>query len=329
MVERHLPKVNVAGSSPVFRSKTQPIRMSEGLRFLIICKRRHTVKEFATFHPIVNFAYFTLVIVFSCIFMHPGCVAISLACSFVYSVMLGGKKQLKINLFCILPMMIISALINPAFNHSGITILAYLPGGNPLTLESIVYGIAAGMMLGSIVLYFNCCTRIMTSDKFIYLFGKAIPTLSLLLSMTIGFMPKFKRLLSMSIEGQKSFADKHGFLSSVRTGSRALSAAVTMSLDDAAHTADSMKGRGYGLPGRTAYSNYRFDARDLITLCIISICAIFIICGIVSGTTYAIYIPYIRIADTTPLSVAVFAAYLILCILPVVIELWEVIKWRS
>ena len=34
MVERHLPKVNVAGSSPVFRSKTQPIRMSEGLFFV-------------------------------------------------------------------------------------------------------------------------------------------------------------------------------------------------------------------------------------------------------------------------------------------------------
>ncbi len=287
------------------------------------------MKEFAAFHPVVNFAYFTLVIVFSCIFMHPACVTISLICGFAYSVMLGGKKQLKINLFCILPMMIIAALINPAFNHSGITILSYLPGGNPLTLESIIYGIAAGMMLGSVVLYFNCCTRIMTSDKFICLFGKAIPTLSLLLSMTIGFMPKFKRLLSMSIEGQKSFADDSGLFSSVRTGSRALSAAVTMSLDDAAHTADSMKGRGYGLPGRTSYSNYRFDTRDLITLCIIAVCAICVIYGIISGTTYAIYIPYIRIADATPLSVVVFSAYMILCILPVVIELWEVIKWRS
>ena len=27
-------------------------------------------------------------------------------------------------------------------------------------------------------------------------------------------------------------------------------------------TADSMKGRGYGLPGRTAFSVYRFTRRD-------------------------------------------------------------------
>ena len=287
------------------------------------------MKEFATFHPVVNFAYFTLVIVFACVFMHPVCITISLVCGFIYSVMLGGKKQLKINLCFILPMMIIAALINPAFNHSGITILSYLPGGNPLTLESVIYGIAAGMMLGSVILYFNCCTRIMTSDKFICLFGKTIPTLSLLLSMTIGFMPKFKRLLSMSIEGQKSFENEHGVFSSIKTGSRALSAAVTMSLDDAAHTADSMKGRGYGLPGRTSYSNYRFDTRDLITLCIIAACGICIICGIVSGATYAIYIPYIRITAVTPSSAVVFASYLILCVLPISIELLEVIKWRS
>ena len=287
------------------------------------------MKEFATFHPVVNFVYFTLVIVFSCIFMHPVCITISLVCGFIYSVTLGGKKQLKINLFCILPMMIIAALINPAFNHSGVTILSYLPGGNPLTLESVIYGIAAGMMLGSVILYFNCCSRIMTSDKFICLFGKAIPTLSLLLSMTIGFMPKFKRLLSMSIEGQKSFTCGHGFFSSFKTGIRALSAAVTMSLDDAAYTADSMKGRGYGLPGRTSYSNYRFDTRDIITLCIIAACGICVICGIISGATYAIYIPYFRIADMTPLSAVVFTAYLILCILPISIELWEVSKWRS
>ena len=185
------------------------------------------------------------------------------------------------------------------------------------------------MMLGSVVLYFNCSTRIMTSDKFIYLFGKAIPTLSLLLSMTVGFMPKFKRLLSISIEGQKSFTPKNGFFSKIKTGTRALSAAVTMSLDDAAHTSDSMKGRGYGLTGRTSYSNYRFDARDLITICIIAVCGICVICGIVSGTTNAIYIPYIQIAYVTPFSVIVFASYLILCILPATIELWEVIKWIS
>lgn len=38
----------------------------------------------------------------------------------------------------------VTAAVNPAFSHEGRTILRYLPSGNPLTLESILYGIAQG-----------------------------------------------------------------------------------------------------------------------------------------------------------------------------------------
>ena len=37
---------------------------------------------------------------------------------------------------------------------------------------------------------------------------------------------------------------------------------VTWSLESAIDTADSMRSRGYGEPGRTAFSIYRFDDRD-------------------------------------------------------------------
>ena len=40
---------------------------------------------------------------------------------------------------------------NPAFDHEGATLLAYLPSGNPLTLESIAYGVAAAVMHGAAV----------------------------------------------------------------------------------------------------------------------------------------------------------------------------------
>lgn len=34
-----------------------------------------------------------------------------------------------------LPLLVITALINPAFSHQAVTILAYLPSGNPLTRD--------------------------------------------------------------------------------------------------------------------------------------------------------------------------------------------------
>jgi energy-coupling factor transport system permease protein len=49
------------------------------------------------------------------------------------------------------------------------------PLRNPLTLESIFYGLAAAVMLAAVVLWFGCYNEVMTSDKFIYLFGRVIP----------------------------------------------------------------------------------------------------------------------------------------------------------
>ena len=75
------------------------------------------MNEFKMYHPFVNFIYFLCVIGFSMFFMHPVCLAVSLVCGFAYSAILKGAKAVKINLIYMLPMLIISALINPDFNH--------------------------------------------------------------------------------------------------------------------------------------------------------------------------------------------------------------------
>ncbi|MBR5239079.1 MAG: energy-coupling factor transporter transmembrane protein EcfT, partial [Clostridia bacterium] len=162
------------------------------------------MNEFKTYHPIVNFTYFAFVIGFSCFLMHPVCLGISLLSGFVYSVMLKGKKAILTNLLYMIPLIAITALVNPMFNHEGITVLEYLPDDNPLTLESIVYGISAAVMLVSIICHFSCYNEVMTSDKFIYLFGKVIPSMSLVISMTLRFVPKFKSQLKVVANAQRT-----------------------------------------------------------------------------------------------------------------------------
>ncbi|MDD2495102.1 MAG: energy-coupling factor transporter transmembrane protein EcfT, partial [Tissierellia bacterium] len=117
---------------------------------------------FSSYHPLVNFSYFVFVFAFSMVFMYPVCLGISLVCSFIYSISLRGKRAVKFNFVFLLPMMLVTAIINPAFNHEGATILMYLHTGNPLTLESIVYGIAASAMLAAMVCWFSCYNEIMT-----------------------------------------------------------------------------------------------------------------------------------------------------------------------
>ena len=92
---------------------------------------------FSSYHPIINFLYFVLVLVFTMFFMHPVSLMISLLSAVAYSVCLNGTKALRFSLTAVLPMMLIAAVVNPIFNHEGATILTYLPSGNPLTLESM------------------------------------------------------------------------------------------------------------------------------------------------------------------------------------------------
>jgi len=106
---------------------------------------------FAGYHPFINFLYFSLVLIFTMFFLHPVCLVVSLLSAVTYSVYLGGRKAVRFSLRFILPMMLLAAVINPAFNHEGATILAYLPSDNPLTFESIFYGFAAAVMLGSLL----------------------------------------------------------------------------------------------------------------------------------------------------------------------------------
>lgn len=290
------------------------------------------MNEFKTYHPIVNFVYFVFVIGFSMFLMHPLCLCISLACGFTYSVMLKGRRAVKTNCIYMLPMLVAMALINPAFNHEGITILQYLPGGNPLTLESILYGLCAAAMLICVICWFSCYNELMTSDKFIYLFGRIIPSLSLILSMTLRFVPKFSAQLKVVANAQRCMGrdvSNGSIIKRAKHGLTILSIMVTWALEKAVETADSMKSRGYGLPGRTAYSIFSFDKRDCKALFWMIFLGVYTFLGNRGGEMYFRYFPSVKWAPASVYSASVFLAYLLLCMCPIMIEIREARRWKA
>lgn len=282
-------------------------------------------------HPVVNFAYFGLAIGFSMFLMHPVCLFISLFCAVCYYVKLKGGRALRFMVRYALPLMLITALVNPAFNHRGMMILCYLPTGNPLTLESIIYGLAAAVMLVSVLIWFACYTEIMTSDKFVYLFGRIIPALSLVLSMTLRFVPRFKEQLEQVKEAQRGmgkFAAESSPLGKLKSVLACFSIMVTWALESCIDTADSMKSRGYGLRGRTAFSIYTFTERDKCILTWLGLCAFFLLSGCVSGNLYWQYFPSIRAVFAEPLTIGLEVAYFGICITPAAIDFWEDRQWK-
>ncbi len=290
------------------------------------------MNEFKTYHPIINFIYFVFVIGFSCFLMHPICLCISLVCAFAYSVILNGTKAIKTNLLYMLPMIIAMALINPAFNHEGVTIIEYLPSGNPLTLESVVYGIAAAIMIASVICWFSCYNEVMTSDKFIYLFGRIIPSLSLILSMTLRFVPRFSAQIKVVADAQRCMGrdvSNGGIIKRAKCGLAILSIMTTWSLENAIETADSMKSRGYGHSGRTAFSIFTFDKRDKKALLCIIILGIYTFLGNIFDGMYFRYFPSIKANDFSAFSLSVFIAYSALCVCPIIIEVREAARWKA
>ena len=290
------------------------------------------MSTFKTYHPIVNFVYFVFVIGFSCFFMHPVCLCISLVSGFIYSVMLKGKKQVKTNLIYMLPMLLMMALINPAFNHEGVTIIEYLPSGNPLTLESIIYGLCAAVMIVSVICHFGCYNEVMTSDKFMYLFGKIIPAMSLIISMTLRFVPRFASQLKVVTNAQRCMGrdvSNGNIIERAKNGLNILSIMTTWSLENAIETADSMKSRGYGIPGRTAFSIFTFDKRDKCALACILLLGIYTFLGNITGEISFSFFPSMKMTEISLFGISVFVAYLLLCVCPIIIDLWEVRKWKA
>lgn len=294
-----------------------------------ICDMRQDV--FSSYHPWINFIYFVMIIGCAMFVMHPVLLFLSFLGGFCYYLYLKRWKAVKTALWMMAPIFLISILVNPLFNHKGVTILYYFKTGNPLTLESIVYGAATGIMLISVLNWFSCYQNVMTSDKFIYLFGKVIPAMSLILSMVFRFVPKFKIQIEKVSNAQKCIGRdvRNGnMIEKSRHGIKILSVMITWSLENSVDTADSMRSRGYGLRGRTNFSIYRFDTRDRLLCIVMGVLGAIVFTGILTKKITSLYYPVMMINPSTIYTNVVYVSYGILCFLPWIMNIVEDIKWH-
>ena len=164
-------------------------------------------KYFEHLHPVCIFLYFVLVIGMTLACMHPVMLLISTVGAILFLEMLGGRRKVVGILRFVGPMFLLIAIANPLVNHRGVTLLGMFMD-QWITLEAICYGITAGLSLGALILWFACYQEIMTSDKFLYLFGKIAPATSLLITMTLQLIPKLQNQLSDIRQGQEMLREQ-------------------------------------------------------------------------------------------------------------------------
>ena len=259
--------------------------------------------------------------------LHPVLLGISFFGAVFCTGMLTGLRKLLQSLALSIPIMVIIAVINPMLVHRGVTVLFFL-NGNPVTLEAVLYGAAAAVMIIAVYYWFKCYSLVMTSDKIIFLFGRIAPRLSLVLSMTLAFIPKllkqYKKIntvqKSMGIYTSKSLTDR------IASRFRIISALVGWALENSIETADSMNARGYGLKGRTSYSIYSWTRQDLSVLFFLFVAFAAAITGMALSPTVAYY-PDFTAVDLSPMAVVSFAAVGVISVFAAAVEIRENIKW--
>ena len=284
---------------------------------------------FSGFHPSVNLCYFAAAIGLSMFLMHPVFLLVSLFCGCAYLCYLQGVRGLIRQVGYLLPVLLFTAALNPLFNHRGETVLFYLYNDNPVTLESVCFGLASAVMMGASIIWFNCCNAVFTTDKIIYLFGRAIPSLSLLISMTLRFVPRFKEYLQTTVQVQRAMQTPRTKGDTLKQALSAFSATVSWAMEQSIVTADSMKSRGYGASGRTAYGIYRFDRRDGIILLILAALTLGTVLPWGLGCVRWDFFP----AMVSPLlgfgQLLSYLSFTGLCLMPLTIDLTEDCKWNS
>lgn len=274
-------------------------------------------------------SYFVMVLVLTLLCMHPVTVILSFFGASWFSIRLRGWKAYRMTMRFVLPMFILIALANPLFNHRGVTPLFEY---NHLwyTLEATVYGLVSAFSLCAVIIWFTCYQVVMTSDKFLYLFGKAFPGTALLITMTLRFIPQLqenrkdiKQSQAMLCEEGTRLFQKMGF------ALRNLSVLLTMSLENAIETADSMRARGYGQRRRTTFHLFRFDGRDARTLGLILAVGGICILARSYGHGNMEFYPRMSPAILGPATYTMLIFFAVLMFLPGILETKEAIKWRS
>lgn len=220
------------------------------------------MNNFKSLHPICIFTYFVFMIVMQLLCNHP--IFIVIACAGAISLLLSvGVKELFGMFKWILPMTVFIAVANPLLNHRGVTRLCRI-FGQWITLEAVCYGIVAAMLLATLILWFSSYQKIMTSDKFLYLFGKIAPATSLLITMALASVPKLRGQLQQIRECQEMETGKPEKTGDkFRKATNHVTTLIGWSLENAVEQADSMKARGYGIKRRTTFHLFHFRKRDI------------------------------------------------------------------
>ncbi len=217
------------------------------------------------FHPAVALLYCGVALVLAMSSMQPVYLVLTFLGQLAWSASLGRGSTLS-KLVWQAPLVLILAVANPIFSPSGSTVLLRV-GTWSLYLESLIYGICQGVMLCNSLMAFSNVSEILTSDKVMEVLARRLPTVALMISMTMRLIPRYTRRGAevMDVDAAcTSSGAVGGRRGRLREAMRLSTVLLGWGMEDSLETVDSMVARGWQSGARrTTYSRRRFGRLDL------------------------------------------------------------------
>lgn len=252
-----------------------------------------------------------------------------LLCSFIGGLLSVFVTNKKTDLGLYIVIFLVISLTNPIFSHNGETVLFFL-FEQRITLEALIYGIGAGVLIVAVIYWFKLFGSVFTEDKLAWLIGKITPKLCVVFCMALRFIPLFKENARSIYNAQLSMGifDTDSIKGKLHLAMNVFSALISLSIENAVETADTMHSRGYGSGKRSSYSLLMFSKRDILFSVVTLMLDACIIRLLIMGEGVFYYYPSIRFGTFTPWSIVLYVLFAFLCIMPAINQLVEGLKWK-
>lgn len=284
------------------------------------------MRRFHDHNPLAVTAYFLCVSGVAMVCMDPLLLILALPGALNCFALMCGFTEARTHLFS-LGLFAVMTLVNPLLSHNGATVL-FVMNHNPVTLEALLYGAAAAAMVIAVMYFFRAYSRVMTSDRLLYVFGGLSPKLALVLSMALRYVPLFGQQTRKVRQSQKALGlfREDNIVDGLRGEAQVFSVMTTWALENGVITADSMTARGYGTGRRTRFRLFRWTARDTLLVCAVILLTALALWG--AGVRGFTWYPRIVPPPMDSRAITGYAAYGLLAFLPAIYEGKEAIRWR-
>lgn len=282
-------------------------------------------RGFEKLHPRVQFCFFAFVVGVTMFCRHPVLLGVSLVGSAALAADRGRPRRPR----WWIPVLFLGfGLLNFLFVHRGATVLFFL-GDNPMTLESLWYGLDSGVMVVTTLLWFESLSRFLSGDRLLCVFGGIAPGLALTVSMVLRFVPMFGRRLGEIRRAQTAVGlyKEDSLPDTIRGEARVFSVLLTGALEKGIVTAESMEARAYGTGRRTFYTPLSMRREDRIFLSGILLLGGGTVAALMGGGFSLEWYPELCLRALSPWGSAVTVAFGAVTLCPSLLQ-WRR-KWRK